>query len=158
MKNFLLFIFLAPCLTSFSQDAGSSQSIDPKAPFIKFETVSHDFGDLKRGSPVVYKFKYKNTGKEPLVIYDCKAGCGCTTPKCSKEPLKHNKSAYIEVHYDSLRIGKFKKEVMISSNAANGTQSVIIMGNIIGESEGKDPALLQKKESDGITPAVPHNE
>lgn len=95
---------------------------------------------------MVYKFQYKNTGKEPLIIFDCKAGCSCTTPKCSKEPLKPGKSDFIEVHYDSMKVGTFGKEVIVTSNAKNAYVNLVIRGTIIGEAEGTDEKSPVKNE------------
>ena len=116
------------------------------APEITFTETSHDFGTLKKGSPVVCKFQYKNTGKEPLLIFNCKAGCGCTTPKCSKEPVKRGKTGFIEVHYDSMRVGNFIKEVMVTSNAKNGIVNLVIKGNIEG-TEGNETKPVKKEEN-----------
>ena len=116
----------------------STASVSANAPEITFTQTTHDFGTVKQGSPIVYQFEYKNTGKEPLIIFDCKAGCHCTTPKCSKEPVKAGKTGFIEVHFDSMRVGSFAKEIMITSNAKNGIINLIIKGNVAGETEGAD--------------------
>lgn len=121
-------------------------TVSPTAPEITFTETTHEFGSLKKGSSVVYKFQYKNTGKEPLIIFDCKAGCSCTTPKCSKEPLKPGKSDFIEVHYDSMKVGTFGKEVIVTSNAKNAYVNLVIRGTIIGEAEGTDEKSPVKNE------------
>ena len=126
----------------------SKPAPSPTAAEITFKETVHNFGPLKKGSPVVHKFEFKNTGKEPLLIYDCKAGCGCTTPKCSKEPVKPGKTGFVEVHYDSMRVGIIAKEVLVTSNAKNGTISLIIKGAIEGEVEGTDETPPAKKEEE----------
>lgn len=125
----------------------STATFSPTAPEITFTETTHDFGAMKKGSAVVYKFQYKNTGKEPLIIFDCKAGCGCTTPKCSKEPLKQGKTGFIEVHYDSTRAGTFAKEVMVTSNAKNPYINLVIKGTIVGEVEGTDVKIDEEIKS-----------
>src|SRR4051812_28625354 len=86
---------------------------NPNAPEITFTETTHDFGTLKKGSPVTCKFAYKNTGKEPLILNDCKVGCHCTTVKCSKDPVQPGKSGFIEARYDSTRLGVFSKEILV---------------------------------------------
>lgn len=126
---------------------GTVQAIPyPNAPEITFEKSEHDFGTLKKGQPVTYKFKFTNTGKEDLIISNCRAGCDCTTAKCSKDPIKPGKSSYIEVHYDSTRVGKFGKEVMIYSNARKPVVFLVIRGNI------EDPNVPAIKEEPAKTP------
>ena len=149
----LLYILLMTGNLSFAQEKtvpttqpAVTPSVSPTAPEITFTETNHDFGNLKKGSQVVYKFKYKNTGKEPLIISECRAGCHCTTAKCSKEPLKPGKTSFIEVHYDSMRVGDFTKEVIVISNAKNSHTSVSIKGMILGEAEGTDsPAKNEEK-------------
>lgn len=126
--------------------AQPTATFSPTAPEITFTETTHDFGTLKKGSPVVYKFHYKNTGKEALIIFNCKAGCSCTTPKCSKEPLKSGKSDFIEVHYDSMKVGTFGKEVIVTSNAKNAYINLVIQGTIVGESEETGEKYRMKNE------------
>lgn len=154
MKSIVFFLLLTVTI-GFAQQKPTPQtavtpqpvatlSVSPKAPEISFSETAHDFGTVKKGSPVVYQFKFKNTGKEPLIIYDCKAGCHCTTPKCPKEAIKPGKSGLIEVHYDSMRVGNFNKEVIVNSNAKTPHVSVQIKGIVTGEAEGTDPKPAMK--------------
>ena len=148
MKKIAFFLLLAATAgiaqqkptpqTAVSPQPVASSTVSAKAPEITFTETTHDFGTMKKGSPIVYQFKFKNTGKEPLIIFDCKAGCHCTTPKCSKEPVKPGKTGFIEVHFDSMRVGNFAKEIMITSNAKNGIVNLVIKGNVAGEAEGMD--------------------
>src|SRR5688572_12103946 len=45
---------------------------------ITFEKETHDFGTIEYAGNGTYEFKFKNTGKEPLIISDAKGSCGCT--------------------------------------------------------------------------------
>ncbi|MEE1964611.1 DUF1573 domain-containing protein [Allomuricauda taeanensis] len=45
------------------------------------------FWSYSQGSAVEHIFKFKNTGKVPLVILDATSTCGCTVPSCPKEPI-----------------------------------------------------------------------
>ena len=154
----ITFILLFGGITAFAQQKPTpqttitpqpvaTQSVSSNAPEITFIETTHDFGTVKKGSPIVFQFKYKNTGKEPLIVFDCKAGCHCTTPKCSKEPVKSGKTGFIEVHFDSMRAGTFAKEIMITSNAKNGIVNLIIKGNVAGEAEGTDAIVPAKEKS-----------
>lgn len=131
-------VIVALCLSGsvgIAQTAGTA-TVQPAQPYpnmpeIVFVTSEHDFGMLKKGQPVTYKFEFKNTGKEDLVISNCRAGCECTRAKCSTDPIKPGKTSFIEVHYDSARIGKFGKEVMVHSNARKPVMFLMIRGNIV---------------------------
>jgi hypothetical protein len=48
-------------------------------PTIVLEALDHDFGKLKPGTPLEYRFTFTNKGDADLVISSVKASCGCTT-------------------------------------------------------------------------------
>ncbi|MFH1005137.1 MAG: DUF1573 domain-containing protein [Bacteroidota bacterium] len=105
---------------------------NPNAPEITFNEISHDFGILQKGDECSYEFKFSNIGKEPLIISNCQASCGCTTPTCPKEPIAAGGTSVIKVKYDSNRIGVFSKTITITSNAKNSPGTLAIKGNIEG--------------------------
>jgi hypothetical protein len=108
-------------------------SVNPNAPEIVFEAPTHDFGTLKQGADCSTEFKFKNTGKEPLVINNAQASCGCTVPQPPKDPIKPGETGVIKVKYDSNRVGPFEKTITVTSNAK--TQQVVL--RIKGKIEAK---------------------
>lgn len=102
----------------------------PTAPEIIFDTDAHDFGTLQKGAPCEYEFKFKNTGKEPLIIQNAQASCGCTVPSYPKEPIMPGQGGVIKVKYDSNRIGAFTKTVNVTSNAKNSPKIITIKGKV----------------------------
>ncbi len=107
---------------------------------IQFETEVHDFGDVKQGAPTAFKFKFKNVGKEPLILSRVQASCGCTVPTWPKEPIMPGKSAEIEVTYNSNNPGVFSKGITVESNAKNTPKTLMIKGNVIAEP--KSPVVV----------------
>ena len=97
---------------------------------ISFEKMVHDYGTLIQGGNGECEFKFKNTGKEPLIITNCQGSCGCTVPQCPKDPILPGKSGVIKVKYDSNRVGPISKSVSVQSNAKSGVQTLQIKGNI----------------------------
>src|SRR3974390_1643771 len=108
---------------------------NPKAPEVTFEETSFDFATLQKGDECSHEFKFKNTGKEPLILSNCQASCGCTTPSCPKEPIAPGMSGVIKVKYDSNRVGVFSKTVTITSNAKNSPVVLSIKGKIEGPAQ-----------------------
>jgi hypothetical protein len=53
-----------------------------------FETTSHDFGNVARGSKVDYYFTFHNPYKEDAHVMDVRSSCGCTTPRAVKDSVK----------------------------------------------------------------------
>jgi hypothetical protein len=100
-----------------------AKAIDKNAPrfqFIGGET--HDFGTLKEGPSAEYIFQFKNTGKQPLIITNASASCGCTVPEFPKEPILPGKKGQLKVTYNtSGKAGPFDKTVFIQSNAPSNT-------------------------------------
>jgi len=47
---------------------------------ISYPETEFDFGEIEEGEKVTHEFKFKNTGKEPLVISKAQGSCGCTVP------------------------------------------------------------------------------
>lgn len=58
---------------------------------------------IKAGEKAVHIYKFKNTGKEPLIISDAKGSCGCTVPQWPKEPIAPGKGDKVE--FDSGKNG-----------------------------------------------------
>jgi hypothetical protein len=130
MKSVLLSIaLLTLCLHKVNaQDAAAP--IDPNAPEIVFEAESHDFGTLKQGADCSTEFKFKNTGKQPLLISKAQASCGCTVPSPPKDPIKPGETGVIKVKYDSNRVGPFDKTITVTSNAKTQQKILRIKGKI----------------------------
>jgi hypothetical protein len=125
--------------------------VNPNAPEIVFEKDQHDFGNIKHGGNGVYEFKFKNTGKEPLIISNAAGSCGCTVPTWPKEPIKKGETGIIKVSYDTKRVGGFTKTVTLTSNAKTATKVLTIKGVVEpGEPVVKEPTAPLKKTNEGM--------
>jgi len=102
---------------------------NPNAAAFKFNEETHDFGTVSEGPEVKFDFEYINIGKEPLILQNVHASCGCTTPVWSKEPILPNQKSKISVVYHTQgRPGTFSKTITISSNAKGGEKLLYIKG------------------------------
>jgi hypothetical protein len=116
-----------------------------------FETETHDFGTIDYAGNGTYEFKFKNTGKEPLVITDAKGSCGCTVPTYPKNiPIKPGESEVIKVTYDTKRAGNFTKTVTIHCNAKTPEKVITIKGKV--DPAPTDDVFPTNKKDDGATP------
>jgi len=68
---------------------------------MSFEETVHEFGTVLEGAQVEHVFKFKNTGKVPLLISDAKATCGCTASSYPKEPVAPGASSEIAVRFNT---------------------------------------------------------
>jgi hypothetical protein len=121
---------------------------NPNAGEFKFVEESHDFGDIPQGTPVTTQFSFTNTGKEPLIIKNCQASCGCTVPSWPKEPILPGKESTIQVTYNAAHAGTFTKSITITSNAQTPTKVIYIKGNVQAKpadqtTPDKQPNMIQ---------------
>lgn len=124
---------------------------NPNAPKIAFKEETYEFGELPEGPQATHEFKFTNMGKEPLVLSNVRASCGCTTPSWPKEPILPGKEGVILVTYNTQgRVGPFTKSVTINSNATEADKVIYIKGEVIKADPEKSvpveqPTLLSPK-------------
>ena len=123
---------------------GSSNTSNPNAAKIKFVQEIHDFGTVIEGPQVTYDFKFKNEGKEPLILSNVRASCGCTVPTWPKEPILPGKESVISATYNTQgRPGNFTKTITVESNASEGNKVVTIKGDVIKPEDDKSIPLAR---------------
>lgn len=134
MKSILLVLFMTAMSTGvmFSQTMTAKDSLKAKkaAPFMLFENTTHDFGTIPYNGDGTFEFKFKNTGKSPLIISNCQASCGCTVPEWPKDPINKNGNGSIKVKYATTRVGAFQKTVTVTSNSSNSPLVITIKGTV----------------------------
>jgi hypothetical protein len=97
------------------------------------------------------EFKFKNTGKEPLILSNVYSSCGCTVPSWPKEPIMPGKSEVIKVKYNTSRLGTINKKVTVISNAVNNPIELFIKGNV----SAKPAETLPEKTQSPIETTAP---
>ena len=73
-----------------------------------FDSLSHDFGVVAKGTQVSHRFKLTNGSEQSVHIASVTASCGCTTPICAQTLLKSHESTYVEVSMDTNRFQRQK--------------------------------------------------
>ena len=121
MKKFL---FLAVAFV-----AGLSVMAQKAEDVIKISADKHDFGKIKQGVPVTTYFTITNTTDKPVVIENAWAGCGCTTPEYSKEPIPAGGTSKLKVGYNAAAMGHFDKAVNIKLAGVTDPKVVTITYN-----------------------------
>jgi hypothetical protein len=132
-KTLLLALSLtAAAYTAQAQATSTAKPAGPVAgPAITFEEVKYDFGSVVQGGTVDHTFKFKNTGTQPLVISNIGVSCGCTTPEWTKDPVLPGKTGTIAAHFNSTgKMGMQNKVLTIESNAASGSTTVSLVGEV----------------------------
>ena len=112
--------------------AGLSAMAQQKADeVLKVSADKYDFGKIKQGVPVTTYFTLTNTTDKPLVIENAWAGCGCTTPEYSKEPIPAGGTSKLKVGYNAAAMGHFEKQVNIKLAGVNEPKVVTITGEVV---------------------------
>ena len=126
MNKFLVGLTL--CCALFSCDIRNKTkhdvlASDPAMAFKDSTTVQmidsvYDFGKVADGEKVEYSFRFRNTGKNPLIVSNATASCGCTVPEKPEEPIRPGETGFIKVVFNSQgRVGPAHKTVTVTSNA-----------------------------------------
>ena len=145
MKKIFSALLVMVCVFSFA----SAQEI-VNGPAITLDKTVHDYGTIDQGANGACEFIVTNTGTEPLLITRCKGSCGCTVPKCEKDPIMPGATSEISVKYDTKRIGPINKSVTITSNATNEPTKVIrIKGKVQAKDLGAKSGVPVKQPSTG---------
>lgn len=118
-------------LSGISQNANKQAEANPNAPKIVFTNTTHNYGNLSSGDDGNCEFRFKNEGKEPLILSNVVSSCGCTVAEWPREPIMQGKTAAIKVNYDTKRVGPINKSITVNSNASNGSVYLKITGNVV---------------------------
>ena len=103
-----------------------------------FDNEAHDFGTIPEGPAAEHEFKFVNKGKEPIILQQVSASCGCTTPSYSKEPVLPGKTGTVKASYATQgRPDGFTKSITVISNA--GTKVLTIKGTVEKAPESSVP-------------------
>ena len=136
------------------QNTASVTPENPNAPDIIFENENIDYGTVEYDADGNREFKFKNKGKEPLIIYSATGSCGCTVPTAPKDPIKPGETGVIKVHYDTKRPGNFEKSVTVSSNAKTPSKTLKIHGVV--KAAPPAPATTTAAPTAPPAPPTPH--
>jgi Protein of unknown function (DUF1573) len=149
MKRFVFavatFCFAFNVATAQVQEVPVTQQVTPvNGPAMTFEKTEMDYGTIAQGSDPLRKFKFKNTGTQPLKIKSAQGSCGCTVPKFKDDDIQPGETGEIEVRYDTNRIGPFTKSVTLTTNEATPTRILMIKGTV-----------NEKKQEEGVPATTP---
>ncbi len=144
MKKLLLFAGLFGALAVNAQDKKAEE-------VVKVNSEVHDFGKIKQGVPVTTDFVLNNISGQPLIIENVTAGCGCTTPEWSKEPVLAGGSTKIKVGFNAAALGPVNKEVYIKIAGVSLPKVIKIAGEVVAADQFDAVAKAAKKSEGSKT-------
>jgi Protein of unknown function (DUF1573) len=92
----------------------------------------YNFGNVTDGDKVEYSYRFRNTGKNPLIVSSAVASCGCTVPEKPEEPIKAGETGFLKVVFNSKgRVGEVHKTITVTSNAYPKFPELELTGNVV---------------------------
>ncbi|MEO6327375.1 MAG: DUF1573 domain-containing protein [Ginsengibacter sp.] len=96
----------------------------------------YNFGKVTDGEKVEYNFKFKNTGKKPLIISSATASCGCTVPEKPEAPIAPGEIGFLKVVFDSKgRVGSVHKDITVIANAYPAFPKLKLVGEVVAQNK-----------------------
>ena len=145
MNKFIAALFLTcvffSCNIRNTKNRADAQATDQGAHFTDSTTVQmidsvYNFGSVTDGEKVEYNYRFRNTGKNPLIISSAVASCGCTVPEKPEEPVKPGETGFLKVVFNSKgRVGDVHKEITVTSNAYPKFPVLELTGQVIESSQ-----------------------
>ncbi|CAN5230385.1 hypothetical protein BH09BAC2_BH09BAC2_11150 [soil metagenome] len=139
MKLFasILFIstFLYSCEIRNTKKNGTSEASDQQvitdSTTVQILDSIYNFGKVTDGDKVEFSFRFKNTGKKPLIITAANASCGCTVAEKPEAPIAPGETSFIKAVFNTAgRIGDAHKEIYVKSNAVPAFPQLKISGMV----------------------------
>jgi hypothetical protein len=134
MKTAFILIFAAVLATA----CGNSEQTYKQPELINTKELTDiqwidstvNLGRINEGQMVEVAFRFRNTGKKPLVIRGVHPGCGCTVANPPAEPIAPGAEGEIKATFDSKgRPGVNHKSISVDANT-NGSQTHEVSFNV----------------------------
>jgi hypothetical protein len=100
----------------------SQLSAEEKAQAAKMvlEEESYNFGTIKQGEIIEHDFKFKNEGKQTLLIRKIKTTCGCTASEPSSKEIAPGEEGILHATFNSrAKKGKQMQTITVITNDAS---------------------------------------
>jgi hypothetical protein len=102
---------------------------------------------------IVAKYRFTNTGKEPVTIEAVRTSCGCTTATLAKKDYSPGESGEIEARFDlGGRVGHQEKAILVTTKEARQKPSVLHLVVEIPETVKVQPELVLWRVGEAADP------
>ena len=111
-KNIIVALLILSISSLNAQTTPSSDNDITK--YLKFTNDNYDMGKITNGKPVEYNVDVQNISNSNITLDNVIVGCGCTTPKYTKnQVLTPGAHAIITLGFNGLAIGPFSKSATL---------------------------------------------
>ena len=85
-----------------------------------------NFGVLKEGDSAIIKFRFKNTGVNPLFLSAVRPSCGCSIPRYPEDAIFPDEENELTVSFNSMgQRGAIHKTITVTTNTVNGVSHLL---------------------------------
>jgi hypothetical protein len=113
MKKIIIAALLILSISSLNAQTTPSSDNDI-TKYLKFTNDNYDMGKIPNGKPVEYNVDVQNISNSNITLDNVIVGCGCTTPKYTKnQVLTPGAHAIITLGFNGLAIGPFSKSATL---------------------------------------------
>ncbi|RMG61851.1 MAG: DUF1573 domain-containing protein [Bacteroidetes bacterium] len=103
-----------------------AQAEDAAKTTVTWAEEEYNYGTVASGTKVTHRFKFTNTGSEPLTLTRVKASCGCTTPSYSTEAVAPGEEGFIDVAFNTTgKSGRQTKTISVTGNFEDNITKVL---------------------------------
>jgi Protein of unknown function (DUF1573) len=99
---------------------------------IKWINPVVNLGTLKEGDSTTIRYRFKNTGENPLFLSAVRPSCGCSVPHYSEEAIMPDEEGELTVNFNTAgQSGVIHKTITVTSNTANGVRHVLTINGLL---------------------------
>ena len=111
-KNIIVALLILSISSLNAQTTPSSDNDITK--YLKFTNDNYDMGKIPNGKPVEYNVDVQNISNSNITLDNVIVGCGCTTPKYTKNiVLTPGAHTIITLGFNGAAIGPFSKSATL---------------------------------------------
>ncbi len=97
--------------------------------------MEYEFGDIPMSKPVTHAFRFKNIGKQPVVIETVRTSCGCTGSTWDETPILPDSIGTIQLEFDAKESGYFRKYAKVYFEGIHGAEKLWVTGFVVEDEE-----------------------
>jgi hypothetical protein len=116
----------------FAEEKVKQEEAMKNATTVQLIDSVYNFGTITEDEKVEFSYRFKNTGTNPLVIFEAHASCGCTIPEKPEKPILPGETGFIKVVFNSS--GKknqhIDKDITVSSNVSPSFPVLKLRGEV----------------------------
>jgi hypothetical protein len=124
---------------------------------LTWESTEQSFNSKPQDESVTAKYKFTNTGAQPIKIQNVRTSCGCTTTALSKTEYAPGESGEIEARFRFAgRTGQQEKAIMVVTSDKPDSPTILKLRVNIEELVKVNPEIVVWKVGDHPSPKSVH--